>query len=471
MKVVANICVVLLIFMNVFSFAVLSKTEMVYDVTSTINSYDMVIIAPMCFSADIQPLIDHKTNHDINTILKTTEDIYDEYPGRDKAEQIKYFIKDAIEQWNVSYVLLIGGRIGQSFRWYVPIRYSNVDDGFMHKQILSDLYFADIYDEKGDFSSWDSNGNDEFAEWTGNSMVPSDTMDLKPDVCLGRLPCRSKNEVQSIVEKIITYESSAISKERFNSILLVGGDTNPGMGDPFPYEGESLCDWTLTYLSGFSSKKLYVSDGTITGPEDFVSAYNDGYGFVLYHGHGLQDGMATYRPDSTELVGIIYNDYVPQLDNDLSPVMVVGCCQTTDFDTSIFNFLDFFNNKKQHYYPENVRVECVKECIGWNMVKKSEGGSIAHIGSTSTAWGTTGDANKDGIPDSAQNGYTSGLCSEFFRIYGQEGKTILGDIYRDALTNIIEHNNARKNKVQCKCVQEFILLGDPSLKIGGYEQV
>ena len=105
------------------------------------------------------------------------------------------------------------------------------------------------------------------------------------------------------------------------------------------------------------------------------------------------------------------------------------------------------------------------------MVKKSDGGSIAHIGSSSTAWGFTGDSNFDGIPDSAQNGLTSGLCTEFFRIYGEEGKTILGEIYRLLMTNIIEENNAVKSKIQCKCVHEFQLIGDPSLKIGGYNLV
>ena len=439
------------------------------EISSITDTYDMVIIAPSLFTSEIEPLIQHKNEHNIRTILQTTEDIYAEFQGRDKAEQIKYFILHAIEEWEIRYVLLIGGRIGQSFRWYVPIRYSNVDDGYMHKQILSDLYFADVYDEQGEFDSWDSNDNNIFAEWTGNSMIPADKMDLIPDVALGRLPCRSKGEVKDIVEKIITYENTVSSKERFNTFLLIGGDTNPGIGDPFPLEGEALCDWTRTLLPDFAATKLYVSDETITGPDDFVSAFNEGYGFMLYHGHGLQDRLATYKPDSYEMVEVVLNDNVVELTNDVLPVTVVGCCQTTDFDTSIFNFLDFFNNKKQHYNTANVRYECVSECLGWNMVKKPMGGSIAHLGSSSTAWGSTGDTDNDGIPDSAQYGYTSGICTEFFKIYGQEGKTILGDIYTDALTNVIEKNNARRNKVQCKCIHEFILLGDPSLMIGGYQ--
>ena len=58
------------------------------------SAHDMVIIAPSEFSADLQELVDHKNSFGVNTILKTTEDIYSEYSGVDKPEQIKYFIKD-----------------------------------------------------------------------------------------------------------------------------------------------------------------------------------------------------------------------------------------------------------------------------------------------------------------------------------------------------------------------------------------
>ena len=63
---------------------------------------------------------------------------------------------------------------------------------------------------------------------------------------------------------------------------------------------------------------------------------------------------------------------------------------------------------------------------------------------------------------------TSGLCNEFFKVFGREEKRVLGEIHSEALTNIIENNSARNNKIQSKCVQEFQLIGDPSLRIGGY---
>jgi len=433
------------------------------------EEFDMVIIAPEKFSSSIQPLIDHKNSHGVQTFLKSTEEIYVEYDGRDKAEQIKYFIKDALEHWNITYVLLVGGRRGQLFRWYVPVRYSNVDDGFMHKQFLSDLYFADIYKENGEFEDWDSNGNGIFAEWNNDSNSPEDIMDLKPDVAVGRLPCRNKYEVKGIVEKIIDYENNAYDQSWFNNILLIGGDTNPGVGEPFPYEGEVDCEWVLQYLDGFDATRLYISEGNLTGPDDFIAAFNNGNGLVYYAGHGWQYRMGTYAPDSQEWLFFMHNDYVPQLNNEgMYPVMVVGCCLTTEFDVGILNFLTIFKNLKQHHYFFNFRHECVSKCISWNMVKKPDGGSIAYIGSSSTTWGDTGDNNNDSIPDGVQNGFTVGLCTEFFRVFGEDEKRVLGEIFIDTLANVIEEFSAEEDRIQCKCVQEFMLIGDPSLKVGGY---
>lgn len=193
--------------------------------------YDMVIIAPSEFSEDLQPLIDHKNNYGVNTILKTTEDIYNEYTGADEPEKIKYFIKDALEDWGVKYVCLVGGlrsliyakprddaNQGSSKWWYVPVRYSNLYEG--EPGYCCDHYYADIYDDEGEFDDWDSNDNGIFAEWRGASR---DRLDLFPDVAVGRLGCRNINEVKIIVDKIIAYETSADSSW-FEKIIAVSGD-------------------------------------------------------------------------------------------------------------------------------------------------------------------------------------------------------------------------------------------------------
>jgi len=206
------------------------------DATSAgLESYDMVIIAPEDFSELLQPLINHKNDHGLNTFLKTTEEIYSEYTGRDKPEQIKYFIKDAKETMNITYVLLVGGlksyiyakdkddRNQGSTDWHLPVRYTNIPASD-EIGVISDLYYSDLYkyDESSgewEFGDWDSNKDDIFA--SGN-----DALDLVPDVYVGRLACRNKVEVKIVVDKIINYEStSSDEKPWFRRMVGVAGKT------------------------------------------------------------------------------------------------------------------------------------------------------------------------------------------------------------------------------------------------------
>jgi len=209
------------------------------------GEYDLVIIAPPRFKLQLQRLARHKINHGVNTIIKTTKDICGEYPGVDKPEQIKYFIKDAIEEWDIEYVLLVGGLkslfwgrarddVNQGSKgWYVPVRYNNLFDDPEHPLandtifdpgVISDLYYADIYEMGGNFSSWDPNGDGVFAAW-GRPGVENDTdIDMFPDVCLGRLACRNIREVQIMVNKIIKYEKKPADPFWFNKMIVVSGD-------------------------------------------------------------------------------------------------------------------------------------------------------------------------------------------------------------------------------------------------------
>ena len=100
----------------------------------------------------------------ILSILKTTEEIYSDYWGRDNAEQIKYFIKDALEQWNVTYVLLVGSIDLLPIRTAAVQWYGPDNETLVVEDIITDLYYADIYDENDSFCSWDSNENDIFGK-------------------------------------------------------------------------------------------------------------------------------------------------------------------------------------------------------------------------------------------------------------------------------------------------------------------
>lgn len=215
------------------------------DVFPTNAENDLVVIAPETFSDALQPLINHKNNIGIQTTLKTTEEIYVEYTGVDVAEQIKYFIKDTVETKGTSYILLVGGLKSVIFAkprdnqnlgskgWYLPVRYTNMYDdpafplasSSIHDPgVISDLYFADLYKAGGEFADWDPNNDGVFAALGKPGVDDDETLDFYPDVALSRLACRSIEEVNTVVNKIITYESSPIDSSWFEKMIVVSGD-------------------------------------------------------------------------------------------------------------------------------------------------------------------------------------------------------------------------------------------------------
>ena len=338
--------------------------------------------------------------------------------------------------------------------WHVPIRYSHVDDGLGYSQFISDLYFADVYKNGNQFEDWDSNGNGVYSEWKG---ITKDHLDLIPDVSIGRLPCRNTFEVKVMVEKITNYENNTSDKSWFNNMVIAGGNTFPQADDnPFPYEGEATGDIAASYMSEFDIIKLYTSNGSFTSPEDIITAFNTGCGFFFTRGRGGTDRIRMVTPEGNEFIAL-HNIHLPKLKNvNMYPVCILGECIHGKFDVSLLNIIEGFTQQN-----------CIPECIAWRLVRKMNGGAIAALTNTNLCYGIPGDSNNNNIPDDAEQ-YGGWLAVECLRLYGQENKTILGDIHQTAIANYIQKFSPVNTQTECKSVQEFILIGDPTLKIGGY---
>jgi len=255
---------------------------------ATCKDYDLVIITPNWFKKPVQELVNHKNDYNVKTLLKTTESIYKEFEGVDKPEKIKYFIKYAIEKHNITYVLLIGGLKSQIYAkprdhhnygargWYVPVRYSNLydnpkfplDEDVLHDPgVICDLYYADVYDGEGKFSDWDPSGDKIFANWNMPGYEKDDTdIDMVPDVCLGRLPCRSRREVKTVVDKIINYEKNTYGKKWFNKMTVVSGDG-------FLDQEDLNIKWDTSGLSKgyYTLRAQSINDEGLEGPVDIIN--------------------------------------------------------------------------------------------------------------------------------------------------------------------------------------------------------
>ncbi len=433
---------------------ILSKNNYIENKNS---EYDLLIISPNKFSNTLKPLVEHKISNNVSTILASLEEVYEQENilGRDQPEKIKLFIKYCIETYGIKYVLLVG-----YFR-IIPVRY--VYNSPQEEHYISELYYADIYDKNGLFSSWDTDNNNIFGEWDGIEAQDKD-IDLYPDVFVGRLACRNNLEVKTMVDKIITYETSTYDSDWFNRIVVCAGDTYPDGQYPFPtpdFEGEENAKTVLSYMPGFSNITLFTSDGTFTGPSDVINTINQGCGFLFFDGHANPMLWASHTPNNhTWIYGLRLRDMTYLNNKEMLPVCVVGGCHNLQIDVNLLNLLKDF--KKAYYLSI-----WSPECWGWKLTRKIDGGSIATIGCSGLGMTKEDKSSLEGASDY--------LDSQFFYEYGINGTDILGEVWGNAISNYLEKYPIDWNTksswdyaYDAKTVQQYVLLGDPSLKIGGY---
>jgi hypothetical protein len=445
-----------------------------------IDQYDMIIICDDKYTSLLQPLVDHKNSYDIKTLLIPIEEIYNSkyFPvnGRDNPEKIKYFIKNAIENWNIKYVLLVG-----NFQ-QIPCRLTNLetDAGGLYEELnfVTDLYYADIYNSDGSFSSWDTDNDELYGEWPCPEFSPSeDIVDLVPDVYLGRLACMFKSEVKTMVDKIIFYENGGVDPSWFNKIILLGGDTfdkNWEGGTDYD-EGEEANKKAIEYMEGFNPVKLWASIGNLE-KETIISEINKGSGFLYFVGHGSPKSWSTHlNGDYNNWIGNFNVKDMPELLNEGKyPILMVGGCHNSEIDVTPINFIkgilsegmNYFVYNENHFGGYYLR-KYLLECWSWVFVKVP-GGAIASIGSIGFGGVDIGDFNNNSIPDCIE-GMDGWFENQFFKLYNIDNIDILGQTYSQTITDYVHKFPTDTDRYDCKVIETHILLGDPSLKIGGYQ--
>jgi len=383
-------------------------------------NYDLLIIAPQEWMNDIQPLVEHKEKYGIKTKVVSIGEA-ESGQGSDDAERIKYFIKHEIERDGIKYVLLVGDSS------IFPVRYSYADDGEEEK-FVTDLYYADIYDANGGFSSWDTNGNGKYGEYDKNGEI--DSVDLYPDVYVGRLACNNKNELDTAIKKIIEYEDNAYFQDWRDRIVVCGGDSFDDNDNI--YEGEQIKNTSMAFKNNFRITRLYASYGNLT--KDLIMDEFE-KGSILYNlaGHGNRLSWATHPPGNfKKWIGFDITDVYSLKNGDKLPVVILNACSTGEFDRGTN--------------------------LAWEFVAASGGGGVATFATTALSWGYVGSYCDKGL-----SGYMDvRFCRNF-----ELGK-YLGSVFYSA-ENDYMNTIPRKNVFDYKVIEEWELFGDPTLVIGGYE--
>jgi hypothetical protein len=260
------------------------------------------------------------------------------------------------------------------------------------------------------------------------------------------------------------------------------------------YEGEwSTGDKALFGRGGamyympesFDQKVIWTSNGELTGIPSVIKGWSEGSGFVFIAGHGSPNVWADHYPgvpgnrNHGSVTGLAVTQLKPWFPfisfpvfpmNKLSnkeklPITVVGGCHNSQFNVSaipaMLDILPYYFKfaKNRYLWTHGVPVP---ECFSWYLVKLKNGGAIASIGNTGLGYGMPG-------KECTSGGGDSWITIEFFKQYGSDGQDILGNAHRQSITEYINTFDMEDLEAgHTKSVTQWVLLGDPSLQIGGY---
>ncbi|MGB2805138.1 MAG: C25 family cysteine peptidase [Candidatus Zixiibacteriota bacterium] len=368
------------------------------------GDFEYVIITDTGFVSTFQSLADWKTEKGVPAKIVTTQWIYSQYSGYDNAEKVRNFIKDVYQNWGTLWILLGGDTnvVPDRAAWAMDCEAGMSPD---ENEIRCDLYFSDLD------GSWDADGDHIYGE-------VEDSVDLYPDVFVGRASCSNVTKAQALVNKLLIYEKNPpadyTTKMLFLAEILWSNPyTNSGLS-------KDMIDELYVPPQFDPITKLYED----LGNENYTSAMaalNDGQNIINHDGHcwwtvmGVGNG-SLYRSDMDALHNGPRN----------SILYSIGC------------------------WPAAIDYDCLAE----HFINNPNGGGVAFIGNSRYGWGS---------PGNPKYGYSDRFDQQFY------ASLFARDIYRIGAT-VADMKSfyapfSRQENVYRWCQYQVVLLGDPEMPI------
>ena len=155
-----------------------------------------VIVTDRMFVPEFRRLARAHARAGLAAALRTVQQIHAAYPaGRDDAERIRMFLKDARAGWGAQWVLLAGDDpIVPMRRAYLRTRLLNLGD----IRLPTDQYYACLG------GTWNADGDDLWGELPDPELgEPGDDVDLVPALDVGRAPVTTREEARVFVDKTL----------------------------------------------------------------------------------------------------------------------------------------------------------------------------------------------------------------------------------------------------------------------------
>ena len=310
----------------------LAKATLV-DLASPLN-IQALYIAPQLFQAALAPLLERRRTQGYSANVVDVQSIYDAWSdGQVDPRAIRNFLRYARNTWasRPVAVTLVGDGTAD------PLNYGRRDNTNFVPPYLAhvDPYIGETACESC------------YAQLDGDEPLS----DPLPDVPLGRLTVKSVSELQSLVTKIVAYETGPVAPDWQSRVLFVAdnyreADGHADFAGDFVLQSDKLA---ANLPPGIESRKLYY-DPSPNRPNDpshepdAVRAHNRtlqlfgaGAALVTYIGHSSQFQWAVTDPSAqpSSLLGLYDGDALANLGR---PAIVRELtCLTAAFQTPAFS--------------------------------------------------------------------------------------------------------------------------------------
>ncbi len=298
---------------------------------------DYLIIAHPEFMEALEPLKEHRERQGFHVAVANIEDLYNDFNhGRFSPFAVKTFLRTAYQSWEIppEYVLLVGDG---------HYNYKGENSDYFMRQINPEIAegYANFVPTIHGWSDGGLEGGGETAMDHRFATIEGD--DAVPDLHIGRLPVHTLNELRSVIQKIIAYETeSGPSPEWRSKVIHISDNSTTHNGDHvFRTSREELIrEYTPP---GYDVEKIYLRDkapsnGKWDPPEEatlpssrearerIIEAVSDGALLLEYAGHGGRSVWADEDILRTE-------DILRMRNGARQPVVIATTCLINAFDS------------------------------------------------------------------------------------------------------------------------------------------
>lgn len=296
------------------------------------SSVPFVIITSRYLASSFSEYAKYKSLQGFNALVVDLDWIAENFAfGSTIQTNIREFIRYAYEQWDTRWVLLGGDHdvIPPQKLW------SMKEDG---DHILSDYYYACLD------GNWNLSGDAFIGE-------VADSVDVFPEVFVGRIPVETSSEVLAYFSKLVEYETATQYNTYQDHALFLGGYIG------FKGDSRYIIDTFATYTPSNMTDRIfleYIGETPIAyTKQDFIDSFNLGNSLFFAYTHSAGYDDIFLRKDDNP-VQFTNEDAAALQNQGMYPVVAMVGCNVNRID---------------------------RECLSKALINNPSGGAIGFIGS------------------------------------------------------------------------------------------